>query len=250
MDDSYKDRFDKVGHQYNSAGSKYPVARESERLALLSRLKGGKNLVIVDAPAGGGYVAEGIKASWPSARVVCIEPSKVFSDAIPISFERRNESLHKTSLRDASVDAVASLAGLHHLSDKASVFREWHRILKPGGQIVVADVAMGTKVGEFLNGFVDEFTPNGHDGLFFEPSEFTKLLNDTGFEMKEDELCQVPWVFADERSMVHFCKSLFSIEQADESAILAALEKVGVLSIEGTVLLEWELQYAVGRKPN
>jgi len=44
-----------------------------------------------------------------------------------------------------SVDRVLSLAGLHHLTakQKQQFFFEAHRVLRPGGLIVVADVMQG-----------------------------------------------------------------------------------------------------------
>lgn len=36
-------------------------------------------------------------------------------------------------LRDGSVDTVLMLGGIHHVPDRAALFREIHRILKPGG---------------------------------------------------------------------------------------------------------------------
>lgn len=45
-------------------------------------------------------------------------------------------------IKNNTVDRVFSLAGLHHLTtlQKQQFFEEVHRILRPGGMLVVADV--------------------------------------------------------------------------------------------------------------
>lgn len=40
---------------------------------------------------------------------------------------------------DESVDLVISTLALAHMPDVATAFREWHRILKPGGHILLTD---------------------------------------------------------------------------------------------------------------
>lgn len=245
---SYTDIFNHRGHNYNEAGSLFPMARENERAALLDRLKNITNGKVIDAPAGGGYVAEGLEKKQPHLEIICVEPAVRFAEVIPDRFQTIHEPIEKTSLPDQSIDAVLSLAGLHHLNDKSLVFTEWFRLLKSAGQIVVADVGEGTPTASFLNGFVNQYTPGGHDGQFFSEGEFSSLMEDAGFTSSGDEMVDVPWVFSDEPSMVAFCRQLFSVDPAPESELLNALNQVGVSDHKLGVQLHWQLYYAHGSK--
>jgi len=60
----YQTIFDYRGESYNSASDKYPNARHYERQALIDLLNVTDNHSIIDAPAGGGYLAEGIRESF------------------------------------------------------------------------------------------------------------------------------------------------------------------------------------------
>lgn len=56
--------------------------------------------------------------------------------------------IHRIPLDDNSVDVVISNCTVNHAKDKASVYRDIHRVLKPGGRFVISDILAETDLPE------------------------------------------------------------------------------------------------------
>lgn len=249
--DDYQQVFDARGHLYNDAMLESPGARDGERAALFALVDLRPGQRIMDAPAGGGFVADGAHGlTGGQAELVCVEPSAHFSAPIAGRYPVLNCPLQAVPLPDASIDVVLSLAGLHHVGDRRPIYREWARLLRPGGQLAVADVAAGTGTARFLNGFVDQHTPGGHDGVFIREDEFSEDLAAAGLRVAADHLQDVPWRFPDRAALGRFCRTLFGVTGASPDEVAAALERdVGVdRQPGGGLLLRWQLRYALARR--
>ncbi len=64
--------------------------------------------------------------------------------------EFRQGRLEALPLPDASVDAVTSNCVINLVPDKASVFREVARVLRPGGRMVVSDIILDGRLPEVI----------------------------------------------------------------------------------------------------
>lgn len=250
MEDTYLSTFDARGDLYNDAALIAPRARLIERQILIDLLRVEPDHVVVDAPAGGGYLAEGIRnlVREPS-QIACVEPSRKFAEAIDTAFTKYISPLDDMPLASGTIDRVGSLAGLHHLTDKARFFQEACRVLKPGGLIVVGDVVEKTPVAGFLNGPVDLYTTTGHRGVFLRESECASLLAAAGFVVISEEHRCCHWEFESVEQLVRYCRTLFGMVKATEHQVRDAIAEFFPLELTaGSVKLPWSLVYGVGVK--
>jgi SAM-dependent methyltransferase len=83
---------------------------------------------------------------------------------------------------DGSVDAIICIDAVNHLLDRRALFRDWARLLRPGGRLVFTDPTVVT--GALTH---DEIAIRSSIGLFlFVPRDLdARLLAEAGFEVQE-----------------------------------------------------------------
>ncbi len=83
-----------------------------------------------------------------------------------------------------SFDAIVCIDSINHLPDRAAVFREWHRLLRPKGRVAFTDPVV-------LKGLVsnDELAARSSIGycVFAPPGENERLLAEAGFHLAAAE---------------------------------------------------------------
>ena len=85
---------------------------------------------------------------------------------------------------DGSFDALLCIDSMNHFPDRARVFREWQRVLRPGGRALFTDPVVIT--GPVTN---DELVLRSSIGLFvFVPPDVTeRFLTEAGFRLLQRE---------------------------------------------------------------
>lgn len=250
---SYRDIFEQRGRLYNEAHIIAPHARDAEAVTLLEWLQPQAGETIVITAAGGGYDARRIAEFLvpESARLICVEPSERFSSGIPKSFQVLNTPLDRIPLPDEQANAVINLAALHHCVNRDDLFDEWHRLLKPGGRMVIADVEVDSPNGEFLNRVVNKFTPGGHNGIFLIPGQLSETFINKGYVEVEEQLESFVWNFLNKQEMIDFSRSLFGMLHASDKDILSGIERhLGILQGNNPpVTCPWSLRFFRAFKP-
>jgi SAM-dependent methyltransferase len=231
---NYAEIFDRRGHEYHQAMRLAPEARRCEFEALFAgrALRAGE--LIFDIPSGGGYLADYLAA-----------PARIHGFEFSRGFAAENSQVALLDLEKpweiGQADRVVSLAGLHHNDDPIGVAAKLATHVRSSGWLHVADVARGSRVGEWLNGFVHRHNELGHDGIFL-PER--RSAYPRAWDVVRLEVVACPWRFDSEATMARFCRLMFGVTGASDAEITRALrEIVGVRTHAQGVELAWELLY-------
>lgn len=123
---------------------------------------------VADLGCGDGYLALEA-ASW-ARRVIAVDRSAaVLGRARALAARRRVRNvvwkqgeLERLPLADASVDIALLSQALHHAADPAAALAEAHRVLRPGGRVLILDLRahdegwVRTRLGDRWLGFDEE----------------------------------------------------------------------------------------------
>lgn len=244
----YRDIFNQRADSYHRAMLEYPQARDQEFQAVLDMVRFAKDDVVLDYPAGGGYL------SWyvpENIKLTHIETSRLFAELghsrspFPLQLCECEQLLQA----DNSVDWILSIAGLHHVMDKLPLFKEFARTLRPGGQLIIADASQGSKTATFLDDWVGSHSSTGHTGSYFNDTTLTEL-NRAGMALLRLQEKHYHWRFADKAQAARYCKLMFGVDMATEAEVVAALEQyLGFDTMSDGVGLKWQLQFISCIKP-
>ncbi|MEM6486219.1 MAG: class I SAM-dependent methyltransferase [Pseudomonadota bacterium] len=229
--------------------TQYPRARAEEFLAAINALNPVSGETIIDAPAGGGYLANFLPREH-GLGIIEVDPAVEFRQDQGARKKGRhpNDSrvyiapLTNIPVNDNTADALVTIAGLHHAQSLGDVFSEFARVLKPAGRLVILEVETGSAVDRFLNGFVDAKNPDGHQGRFVDDG-FRAELAEAEFTITEDRALKYHWNFSDRTAMSRFASLMFGLDLADYKEIVDGIsETLGFEENEIGCRMNWGLR--------
>ena len=104
---------------------------------------------ITDVGCGPGYLLQIIAEEFPESRLIGVDISREMIERAKANFdslglggraEFKKGSFERLPFEDQTQDSVVSTLALHHFPDPKLAFNEIHRVLKPGGQMLVLDL--------------------------------------------------------------------------------------------------------------
>lgn len=167
--------------------------RESAFKGRLIRQAGlAPNQHILDVGCGTGTLTIMIKQAYPQTEVVgldgdenilAVARNKIAKSGMQVSFDKAMS--FDMPYRDGEFDRVLSSIMIHHLSSesKALTFKEILRVLKPGGEVHIADFAASQgQMGHLTSHVMGLFTPKRHQLKDL----LTEIMTQAGFiEVKD-----------------------------------------------------------------
>ncbi len=150
-----RDIFDDTAQWYDwtvrfmSFGSGNWYRREAVRRAGIT-----SGMRLLDLASGTGVVARAAAEVTGEPRaIVGVDPSIGMLRSGRVANPRVQGAAEHLPLRDASVDAITIGFALRHFADLRVVFDECHRVLRPGGRILILEItAPDSRIGRALLG--------------------------------------------------------------------------------------------------
>jgi SAM-dependent methyltransferase len=234
----YRGIFELRGRLYHQAMREYSDARASEFLSVIREAGIRPGMAVVDVPSGGAYLSRYLG----NAELIGLETSQTFA---ALATARANNVLlyedNRFPLKDACIDRVLSIAGLHHVRDKSGIFSEMRRVLNPGGRVLVADVAADSFVRSFLDDFVGKYCETGHSGWYFDAATRAELRA-AGLNIVGDKRLDYLWCAPDMNQLATFCKLLFGMVRADTGTVAEGIcDYLGIRESGDQAGLNWQL---------
>jgi demethylmenaquinone methyltransferase/2-methoxy-6-polyprenyl-1,4-benzoquinol methylase len=113
------------------------------RREALRRAGLGPGMSLVDVAVGTGLVArEAARIIGDPALIVGVDPSPgmLESAKVPAGVRLMRGKAEEIPLPDRSFDFLSMGYALRHISDLSAAFREFHRVLKPGGRVCILEI--------------------------------------------------------------------------------------------------------------
>ncbi|MFW6162319.1 MAG: arsenite methyltransferase [Planctomycetota bacterium] len=156
-----------------------------------SHLKTGD--VVLDLGSGGGRdVFVAAQTVGPTGRAIGVDMTPEMTELARRNAEKFRQATGMTNVEfrqgeiealpveDASVDVVISNCVINLSPDKRQVFREIHRVLKPGGTMVVSDIVLTRPLPEDLRDDEDLYTACVAGALLRD--EYLRAIRQAGFQ--------------------------------------------------------------------
>jgi SAM-dependent methyltransferase len=235
----YIQEFNKRAESYLFACNNWKHVLENENKTAISVLQPQSGDRILHLCAGGIYLKE--HCNIPDMYWYDVETNPEFSRISGLPLVSPFELPYPTDF----FHRVFVLANFHHSTpvERACIYKEILRVLKPGGCFVIGDVIDGSQQAHFLNDFVNRYNPAGHSGMFYTENEIEHFLS-CGFSKVDLAYKTYPWRFHSESEMIDFTKTLFYLEYATLEQIKEELPKyLHVKKEDSGIWWEWNLIY-------
>jgi ubiquinone/menaquinone biosynthesis C-methylase UbiE len=131
--------FDRAAHLYDTAALQRALYRPAHD-AVVAELRAAGSRRVLDVGCGTGILATRIGEDGQGARVLGCDLSMgmLRHAAARVRGAWVQGDALRLPLRDGALDAVVSTQAFHFLPDRRAALAEFHRVLRPGGLLVIA----------------------------------------------------------------------------------------------------------------
>jgi arsenite methyltransferase len=229
---------------YKECLKEFPRARDEDFDAMNKYLNPQKSETILEVGAGSGFFS-GVIAD-KCKQLIVSDPSSEQLEEVK-SLNKDNIELiplggDKLNLQENSVDAIWSFGALHHCFDKTSAFKNFAKILKSNGRIVIIDVFQNSNLAKHFDEQVAKFCATGHEVAFW-TKEFTdSLCYVAGLKKPTFVDLDIQWKFNSKEEIGKFVYKIHAMTGTTEEECLKGAEEIlGIEEKDGKFCLNWPL---------
>lgn len=242
----YTDIFTGRAGGYATASLRWPEIRSQEFASYFACLGLRAGDRFLDVPCGHGQAFQLVPSD---VEYVGLDPAEDFvlacaSACAPVV----QSNLRHLPFHAQTFHVVGSLTGVHHEIDRREIYSEWFRILRPGGRLVLMDVWVDSRTGVFLNGFVNDWNSQGHQGDFLMKADLD-VLRQVGFDqilLSQMDYC---WHAPSDAAMHDFMLDLFGLDLQPGLALMRrAWLELGWTPMDAACHIPWTLAAVTATK--
>ncbi len=253
---------------YRKANDLHPEVRAKELNLMVETVDPSKEQVIIECGTGNGYL------TFPLAKRLGNKGKLITYDIIeenlksvnernknlkyPIQTEKQKLS-YSFDLPDNYADKIVSIATFHHydnitektgISGRTKALTEFHRVLKKGGKVILADVEEETISAKYFRSINSPTycSPNGHPHAFLSLKEIRDLCAKIGFKIESLTIEKVPWTFSSKVEAAKFLCTIHNAQCSPQESFEHAQKTLTFWQEGEFFYLEWELFYLVASK--
>ncbi len=236
---------------YKEALKEFPHARDQDIEVMKKYLNPQKDEIILEVGAGSGVFSSILSDSVKE--LIVSDPSKEQLDEVK-DLNKTNITLieagaDKLDLKEDSVDAIWSFGAMHHCFDKISAFKNFSRILKSGGRVVIGDVWSGSSLAKHFDDKVAKYCVTGHEVAFWTDEFAESLCFLTSFKNLKIDFLDLQWIFDSKEDIGDFLYKIHAMTKTtSEDCLKGAEEILGIEEKDGKFCLNWPMKVLVAEK--